>query len=121
MDGKGGRLSVRIGIGDFYLMTHLSIKALRHYHDIGVLVPAYVDPFSGYRFYEADQAPAAQVIRRLRDLGMPLQQIASVLMASDLRRRNELIAEHLARMEEQLAHHQAVVSSLRSLLDRREA
>jgi DNA-binding transcriptional MerR regulator len=37
----------------------------------------------------------AQVIRRLRDLGMPLQQIRSVLMTSDLRRRNELISEHL--------------------------
>jgi DNA-binding transcriptional MerR regulator len=45
-------------------MTHLSIKALRHYHDVGLLPPAEIDASSGYRFYEAEQVPLAQVIRR---------------------------------------------------------
>src|SRR3954470_15003809 len=55
------RTAVRIAIGDFARMTHLSIKALRHYHEVGVLVPAEVDPSSGYRFYRTDQVPVAQV------------------------------------------------------------
>ena len=37
-------MSTRLPIGDFSRMTHLSIKALRHYHEVGVLVPAEVDP-----------------------------------------------------------------------------
>ncbi|HKA67852.1 MAG TPA: MFS transporter [Actinomycetes bacterium] len=41
-------MSVRVAIGDFSRMTQLSVKALRHYHDVGVLVPAMVDPDSGY-------------------------------------------------------------------------
>ena len=49
-------------IGDFSRMTHLSVKALRHYHDMGVLEPAVIDPFTGYRSYDTSQVPAAQVI-----------------------------------------------------------
>jgi hypothetical protein len=38
-------------IGEFSRMTHLSVKALRHYRDAGVLAPAAIDPHSGYRGY----------------------------------------------------------------------
>src|ERR1700722_7536730 len=57
-----------VTIGVFSRMTHLSIKTLRHYHDLGLLEPAAIDPFSGYRSYDTSQVPTAQVIRRLRDL-----------------------------------------------------
>jgi hypothetical protein len=40
-----------VGIGDFSKMTYLSIKALRHYHDVGLLEPADVDPATGHRRY----------------------------------------------------------------------
>jgi DNA-binding transcriptional MerR regulator len=99
-------------------MTHLSIKALRHYHDMGLLEPAEIDPASGYRFYEPGQVPIAQVIRRFRDLGMPLGEIKEVLWAPDVSTRNQLIVAHLQRMESQLADTQSVVTSLRALLER---
>src|SRR5215475_5374933 len=108
---------VRIGIGEFARMTHLSVKALRHYHDLGVLVPAEVDPSSGYRFYRLDQVPVAQVIRRFRDLGMPLDEIRTVLRATDPTVRTEVIVAHLDRMQTQLSQIQATVASLRALLD----
>jgi DNA-binding transcriptional MerR regulator len=103
-------------IGEFSRMTHLSVKALHHYHDVGVLAPAAIDPHSGYRSYGADQVAAAQVIRRLRDLGMPLDSIRAVLLAPDLAARNREITVHLARMERQLEQTQAAVSGLRALL-----
>jgi DNA-binding transcriptional MerR regulator len=105
-----------LAIGDFSRATHLSVKTLRHYHGLGLLVPAEVDPGSGYRRYTTEQIPAAQVIRRFRDLDMPLETISEVLNASDLRTRNDLIAAHLARLEEGLAQTQAAVASLRDLL-----
>jgi len=111
----------RIAIGDFSRMTHLSVKALRHYHDLGVLEPAEVDPYSGYRFYQPGQVQIAQVIRRFRDLGMPLEDIRSVLDAPDVAVRNEVIVAHLERMESQLAQTQSTVASLRSLLERAPA
>src|ERR1700728_4903925 len=111
-------MQARTAIGDFARMTHLSVKALRHYHDVGLLQPARVDPWSGYRFYEPGQVPLAQVIRRFRDLGMPLEEVRAVLEAPDVATRNDVIVAHLERMESQLAQTQAVVASLRSLLER---
>ena len=60
---------------------------------------------------------AAQVIRRFRDLGMPLEEIKDILQAPDVTARNELIVAHLRRMEAQLAQTQSTVDSLRSLLE----
>jgi DNA-binding transcriptional MerR regulator len=110
-------MAVRLGIGDFSRMTHLSVKALRHYHDLGLLTPAEIDPASGYRFYGPAQVPVAQVIRRFRDLGMPLEDIRQMLQAPDAGARNQVIVAHMQRMESQLAATQAVVASLRSLLE----
>ena len=81
-------------------------------------LPARVDEWSGYRFYDATQVPVAQVIRRFRDLGMPLEAVKAVLQAPDVAARNDVIVAHLDRMESQLAQTQSVVASLRSLLER---
>jgi DNA-binding transcriptional MerR regulator len=105
-----------LNIGEFSRMTHLSVKALRHYHDVGILEPAEIDSHSGYRSYDAGQVTSAQVIRRLRDLGMPLDSIRAVLTAPDLAARNREITAHLERMERQLEQTQAAVSGLRALL-----
>jgi DNA-binding transcriptional MerR regulator len=103
-------------IGDFARATQLSVKTLRHYHRVGLLAPAEVDPDTGYRYYRTDQIPAAQVIRRFRALDMPLDQISAVLAAPDVQARNALITAHLDRMEEQLTRTQGAVGSLRDLL-----
>jgi len=109
--------SVLVPIGDFSRMTHLSVKALRFYHDQGLLEPARIDPSSGYRFYAASQVPVAQVIRRFRDLDMPLDQVRAVLRAPDVETRTREIIAHLSTMETKLAELQVSVASLRALLE----
>src|SRR4051812_19611275 len=89
--GAGG---ATLGIGDFARATHLSVKTLRYYHGAGLLVPAEIDAHSGYRRYDVGQIGTAQVIRRLRDLGMPVDVVGAVLHTADLATRNELIADH---------------------------
>ncbi len=103
-------------VGDFSRATHLSVKTLRHYHQVGLLEPAAVNPGTGYRYYAAGQIPAAQVIRRLRDLEMPVADVKAVLAAPDAPARNALIAAHLNRLEAGLAQTRAAVESLRQLL-----
>jgi DNA-binding transcriptional MerR regulator/effector-binding domain-containing protein len=98
-------------------MTHVSVKTLRRYHEAGLLEPAEVDPWSGYRYYQPSQVPAAQTIRRFRDLGMPVREIGELLATADPDKRSALIAAHLTRLEAQLAQTQAAVTSLRRLLD----
>ena len=105
-----------LSIGDFSRMTHLSIKTLRHYHQVGLLAPAEVNPDTSYRYYTTDQVPTAQVIRRFRDLGMPVDEVRAVLEAPDPAARSALITAHLDRLEGQLAQTQAAVVSLRNLL-----
>jgi DNA-binding transcriptional MerR regulator len=103
-------------IGEFSRASYLTIKTLRHYHDVGLLEPARVDDWSGYRYYRADQIATAQAIRRLRALEMPVEQVKGVLHATDAGERNALIAAHLERMEQQLERTAAAVASLRALL-----
>jgi len=103
-------------IGEFSRASYLTIKTLRHYHDVGLLEPAQVDSSSGYRFYRADQLATAQTIRRLRELEMPVEQVKGVLQAADAGERNALIADHLERMEQRLEQATAAVASLRALL-----
>jgi len=105
-----------LSIGDFSRATHMTVRTLRHYHEVGLLEPAEVDPRTGYRRYAADQIPAAQVIRRFRDLGMPLEEVQAVLSAPDLPARNQRIKAHLSRLEEELDRAQSAVASLRGLL-----
>jgi DNA-binding transcriptional MerR regulator len=111
-------MAASLAIGDFSRATHLSIKALRHYHQAGLLEPAEVDGASGYRRYAVDQIPIAQVIHRFRDLDMPLDEIRAVLAAPDVQTRNDRIADHLRRLEGTLARTQRAAASLRSLLER---
>ena len=66
-------------IGEFAEQTRLSVKALRLYDRLRLVVPAQVDPDSGYRMYSADQVEPARLVGMLRRLDMPLATISSVL------------------------------------------
>jgi DNA-binding transcriptional MerR regulator len=109
-------MGARLTIGEFSEITMLSVKTLRRYHEAGLLEPAEVDSRSGYRYYSPTQVPTAQVIRRFRDLGMPVRDVAEIVNSADLDLRNAVIAQHLDRLQGQLAHTQAAVTSLRRLL-----
>jgi len=65
-------------IGVFARAAGLTPKALRLYDELGVLPPAGVDPESGYRLYDPAQLERAQLIARLRRIGMPLADIRAV-------------------------------------------
>jgi DNA-binding transcriptional MerR regulator/effector-binding domain-containing protein len=105
-----------VTIGEFSTITRLSRKALRHYHELGLLAPARVDVTTGYRYYSADQIRTAQLIRRLRDLDMPVPELRAYLAADDDGVRDAVVAEHLQRMETQLAKTTEAITALRAIL-----
>jgi DNA-binding transcriptional MerR regulator len=105
-----------VPIGEFSRLTYLSVKTLHHYHEVGLLEPAAVDLWTGYRRYSLDQVERAHLIRRLRDLEMPISEVRAVLAAPDDEARDGTIRTHLTRMETELARTRAVVASLRDLL-----
>ncbi|MFF8288200.1 MerR family transcriptional regulator [Streptomyces sp. NPDC016309] len=66
-------------IGDFARHGRVSVRMLRHYDAVGLLRPARVDPYSGYRYYEAAQLARLNRVIALKDLGFTLDQVRSVL------------------------------------------
>lgn len=79
-------------IGEFARRTGLSLKALRLYDESGLLIPAAVDPHTGYRYYSPDQEPIARRISLLRRLDMPLTRVRAVLTATDPAAVDDLLA-----------------------------
>lgn len=67
-----------LSIGSFSLVTGLSITALRHYDEVGLLKPAYVDPDTGYRRYRPDQVDEARLYATLRRLQVPVDAMRAV-------------------------------------------
>ncbi len=72
-------------IGDFSKLSMLTVKALRFYEKEGLLIPAYVDESSGYRFYEAGQLETAATIKALRQLDFSVEEIRSHLSGIPLK------------------------------------
>ncbi|MBW4423937.1 MAG: MerR family transcriptional regulator [Nostoc desertorum CM1-VF14] len=66
-------------IGDFSKLSLVTVKALRLYDQLGLLKPAHIDHFTGYRYYSANQLPRLNRILALKDLGFSLEQIAKLL------------------------------------------
>jgi len=85
--------------GAFARASSLSVKALRVYHDMGLLVPAVVDPETGYRAYSPAQLTDAAIIRLLREVGVSLQDIRAVLDARDLGFVHKVLAEQAERLQ----------------------
>ena len=101
-------------IGRFARSCRLSVKALRHYDELGLLKPAFVDPQSKYRHYSRDQARDALMIGMLRSLDLPLAVIRRALAAepADLK---ELIDAETARIEVEVVARQRTLLSLRRI------
>lgn len=100
-----------VKIGDFSQMGQVSVRMLRHYDKLGLLKPGHVDAWSGYRYYTLDQLPRLHQIMALKDLGLSLEEIGTLLddaqadarLAQLLRRRQEAIEAQLAQERARLA------------------
>ncbi|MEU1783605.1 MerR family transcriptional regulator [Streptomyces abikoensis] len=90
-------ISELMPIGVFARRSGLTSSALRFYADSGLLPPAEVDPVTGYRYYGADQVVRATVLRRLREIAMPLAAVEAVL-AAGADEASRLLDEHVAKI-----------------------
>lgn len=80
-------------IGDFSKLSRISIRMLRHYDELGLLVPKVTDNFTSYRYYAEDQLPVAGRIAAMRDMGFCLAAIGEILKNYD---NPQALAEFLA-------------------------
>ena len=78
-------------IGEFSKLSQISIRMLRYYDEIGILKPAEIDKYTGYRLYSTEQLIQANKIMFLRDVGFGSKEIASIVENWD----DDLIAKQL--------------------------
>lgn len=104
-------------IGEVAKMYHLSVGTLRHYEQVGLLTPEYVDPDTGYRYYSVRQFEQLTNIRYLRALGLPLEEIAATLHNRDV----DNITEALRRQKELVARKKQELEIIERKIDRRLA
>ena len=102
-------------IGRFARAAGLTIGALRHYDEEGVLVPADVDPSTGYRRYRRDQLQVARAVAALRDLELSLPAIRALLGADEPGTRASILREERVRLEARTARLQRALHRLHML------
>ena len=86
-------------IGEFSKLSRVSIRMLRHYDDLGLLKPAMIDEFTGYRFYKEEQLFVMGRITALKDMGFALADIAKILDDYD---NKEKLEEYLSKQQQEL-------------------
>ncbi len=86
-------------IGEFSKLSRVSIRMLRHYDDLGLLKPAMIDEFTGYRFYKEEQLFVMGRITALKDMGFALADIARIMDDYD---NKEKLEEYLTKQQQEL-------------------
>lgn len=69
---------MKFKIGEFSKLCQATVKTLRHYEEIGLLVPVEVDQWTGYRYYDISQLRRMNRIVYLKRLGLSLEEIAEL-------------------------------------------
>jgi DNA-binding transcriptional MerR regulator len=105
-----------IPIGTFASRCRLSVKALRHYDELGLLRPRHVDLTTGYRYYDRTQAPAAIAIALLRSLDVPLPAIGELLRDDDPEVLARVLARERGRRAREIAQAETALRSIERLM-----
>jgi len=103
-------------IGEVAKRTSLTVKALRHYHELGLLVPEAVDPWTGYRAYGPDGLERARAIATLRAVELPLGEMPLVLDDPGSDAARACLEAHLARVRGRQEELTSLVARLDSLI-----
>lgn len=104
----------RYSIGEFARRCRLTVTTLRHYDSTGVLAPSYVDPATGYRYYDDDQVVIGSWLAVLRELGVPVADLRSV--GSGDGRVADVLADHRRRLSGRIDEQQRRLAALDELM-----
>lgn len=103
-----------LSIGAFSMVAGLSITALRHYDDVGLLRPASTDPATGYRRYRSAQIGQARLICALRAIDLPIDVVRQVVADQGGQALRTLLPPH----REQLLDRARVLTQMARTADR---
>lgn len=104
-------------IGEVARLLNLSVGTLRHYEQMGLLEPAYVDQASGYRYYGTRQLSTLNTIGNLRVLDLPLAQIREFVTTRDM----DLMQRQLTKQQELIERKRRELERMSRKIDQRLA
>jgi len=81
-------------IGNLSKQTGVHVKSLRYYEQLGILLPAYTDPDTGYRYYTLSQIPVVDTIRACIFLDIPLKEFTGFLTRDQRRIHYKKLFSH---------------------------
>lgn len=107
----------KLSIGQMAELNHVSEQTLRLYDKEGLLVPRYVDPVTGYRYYHIIQSAKLDLIQNMKVYGMTLRQIRSFLDSNDPAALRALLTEQADSIEERIRQLRRSQSAITRTLD----
>ena len=111
----------QINIGEAAARSGVSAKMVRHYESLGLL-PAVARSASGYRRYGDKEVHTLRFIRRARELGFSMAEIAVLLKLWQNRRRasadvKRIATRHVVDLERRMAAMADMRDALKHLAD----
>lgn len=110
----------KLKIGEFSRLCKVTVRTLRHYEKIGLLVPEIVDRWSGYRYYSVAQLQKMQNILLLKELGFSLEEIGDLWYEDNHVPSVELLEEKIRACESELKVLRARESKLKAIIASRK-
>lgn len=114
---------MKFKIGEFSRLCQVTVKTLRHYEEIGLLIPMEVDEWTGYRYYDLNQLRQMNRIIYLKKLGLSLEEIAELLEDGKEYPDAEVLRAKIERCKDDIAHlvwRQAELEKLENRLQKQE-
>jgi len=104
-------------IGEFSKLSLLTVKALRFYEKEGLLVPAHIDEWTGYRFYETSQLAQAAKIKSYRQLDLSVEEIKAIMAGAPV---SSILTEKVESLKKQQTDIGIRISIINHILEDKE-
>lgn len=99
-------------IGEVSKIKNVTIKALRYYHKMGILVPKYIDETTGYRYYSIDQFIHIDIIKGGREIGTSISELQEIFKANSSDKLLEFLNKKKSQAEENIFKMQEIIKNI---------
>lgn len=99
-------------IGEVSKIKEISIKTLRYYHKVGILVPRFIDEETGYRYYSIDQFIYIDIIKSLRGLGTSIVELQEIINKRDMDKLLDFLEEKRNEAEENIKNMRKIINNI---------
>lgn len=110
-------MNKKLKIGEFSKLCRVTVKTLRHYEEMGLLIPYEIDEWTGYRYYTVEQFQKMALIVHLKRLGLTLTEIVEVFDRGDCRPDVDTVRRKIRDCQQELHRLEYRLQELKSLED----